>query len=174
MVLRHPCAVAASRMKLKWDSHLEEFLAQKELMDDFLNPFKSEIENLKTDFEKYIMLWCIENYVPLRQFKPGQMHFVFYENFCIHPEKEIDGLFDFLGKKYTSKIFKVARIPSGTARKVSAIYSKENPTESYKKTLTPQQIQRAVELLKTFGLDKIYGPEPMPLVNGKEVFLEES
>jgi hypothetical protein len=142
------------------------------LTDDFLNPFKSEIENAQTDFEKYILLWCIENYVPLIQFSPGEINICFYENFCICPEKEIDVLFSFLGKTYTSKIYRVAKIPSGTARKRSATYSQEKPAESYKKSITPEQIQRAIQILKVFGLDKIYGPEPMPPMDRTKVFLE--
>jgi hypothetical protein len=33
--------------------------------------------------------WCIENYVPLKQFKRGEIHLAFYESFCERPESEL-------------------------------------------------------------------------------------
>ena len=61
-------------------------------MEDFLNPFKEEIEKAQTRFEKFILRWCIQNYVPLKQFKRGEIHLAFYEDFCEKPKSEIDWL----------------------------------------------------------------------------------
>jgi hypothetical protein len=33
--------------------------------------------------------WCIENYVPLKQFKRGEIHLAFCESFCEKPESEL-------------------------------------------------------------------------------------
>ena len=81
LLFRHPCAAAHSRFKLGWckedlgeRTDIEVCLSQKELMEDFLRPFKENIENAKSEFEKQIFFWCMQYYVPLKQFKRGEIH----------------------------------------------------------------------------------------------------
>jgi hypothetical protein len=171
LLLRHPCAVALSRIKLKWGTELEHHFEQEQLMEDFFNPFKTEIEQAETDFEKQIFQWCVENYVPLKQFSEGQIHLAFYENFCVKPEQEVSRLFGFLNQPYDDRIFKSMLRPSNEAFKDSAIRTGGHVIEGYKNHLSTEQIKRAIEILSLFGLDKIYGEEPMPLVNGSKAFL---
>lgn len=165
LLLRHPCAVAYSKLKLEWETHLDEFLAQDDLMEDYLYPFKLEIETAKTLYEKHIFMWCIENYVPLKQFSDGEIHLAFYENFCINPELEVEKLFAFLKEDYTEDVFSTMELPSAFTRKESAIRKGESLIESWKKHLSPEQIQRAVEILTLFGLQNLYSYEALPLVS---------
>jgi hypothetical protein len=150
---------------LEWETHLEEFLAQDDLMEDFINPFASEIENAKTTYEKHIFMWCIENYVPINQFTDGQIHLAFYENFCINPEREVERLFSFLNENYEEKIFDTVNLPSAFTRKESAIRKGESLIGGWKKQLTNEQVRRAMEILGIFGLQNLYSEEPFPLVN---------
>jgi len=167
LLLRHPCAVAHSKMKLEWDTQIEEFLSQDELVEDFLTPFKNEIENVQTVFEKHIIQWCIENFVPLTQFEDDEIHFAFYENFCRNPEYELDRLFTFLNEAYDSSIYDAVRRPSPLSRKQSAVFIGDDLVESWKRHIKDKQIHRSVEILSWFGLDSIYSDDPMPLINGK-------
>jgi len=77
LILRHPCAVVNSKMNIaeKWfkKPNLNLFLRQEELLHDFLNPFIREINQPTTVFEKFILMWCIENYVPLKQFQQNEI-----------------------------------------------------------------------------------------------------
>ncbi|OKH22869.1 sulfotransferase [Chroogloeocystis siderophila] len=166
LLFRHPCAVVNSKLHLGWGDHLDELLAQPELVEDFLQPFRHEIEASKTDFEKQIFLWCLENYVPLRQFAPGEIHLAFYENFCKDPKVEIESLFKFLGKKFDDTVFATLNKPSATSRKESAIITIGNVVDSWKKYITNEQLQRAMEILSLFGLDAIYSQDPLPNAKG--------
>lgn len=121
LLLRHPCAVANSKIKLGWDTHLDEFLIQDELMDDFLAPFKKELENADTLFEKHVLLWCVENYIPLKQFNRGEILVVFYEQLCVNPEKEIERILQFIGKNFSPEILDKVFKPSAQSRDDSAI-----------------------------------------------------
>ena len=76
--------------------------------------------------------------------------------------------FSFLGETYDAGVFKAMRRPSALFRKENAIYSGENLIQAWKKHVTYKQIQRAVEILCLFGLQKIYSENPMPLVTGDE------
>lgn len=166
LLLRHPCAVACSKLKLNWETHLDEFLNQEDLVEDFLTPFVSEICGAKTEFEKHIFLWCIENYVPLKQFKEDEIHLVFYENLCTQPKLELEKLFPYLGRASSNRALKVAKVPSPTCRPGSSVLHGRDLVGEYKRHLTKEQISRAIEILGIFGLDKIYGKEPLPLQKG--------
>ena len=174
LIIRHPLAVAHSKMKLKWGTHLEEFLAQSELMEDFLNPFEKQIKNAQTTFEKHIFLWCIENYVPLRQFNEGEILVVFYEKMCARPLEEMDKVVTFLDKKLNNRILGRLGTASEVCRKDSAIYTRENLISSWVKYFSVDQINKAVDILKMFGLNNIYSRNPMPQEDGLGQILKEN
>jgi len=167
LLLRHPCAVANSKLQLNWDSPIEEYLTQEELTEDFLAPFRDKIEGARDIFEKHVFLWCIENYVPLRQFAEDQIHTAFYEDLCVAPEQEIERLFSFLGERYDKKIFDVFKEPSVLCRENSPVLCKRELTEDFRNYITTKQVRRAIEILSLFGLDRIYLEDSAPLVSGK-------
>jgi hypothetical protein len=68
LLLRHPCAVVASRLALGWKDNLFETMEQEDLVEDFLLPMETRIRAASDGFERHLFLWCIDNYVPLRQF----------------------------------------------------------------------------------------------------------
>jgi hypothetical protein len=170
LLLRHPCAVANSWMKLNWHAGLDHFLLQKDLMEDYLNPFQKEIESASDTFEKNIFSWCIQYYVPLKQFKKGEIYIAFYEKFCENPNYEAAKLFSFLGKKSDDIAFAKLTRPSSESREDSAIISGDNLVNSWRVYITGQQLQRAIDILTLFGLDRIYTDESMPNVECTENF----
>lgn len=169
LLLRHPCAVANSKLKLNWETHLEEFLNQSELMVDFLNPFKKEIESATDTFEKHIFLWCIENFIPLKQFGKGEIHIQFYENLCTSPKTEIEAISEFLNESLLPKALEVWSEPSQQIRDHSAILNDSDPVNSWKKSISEDQINRAVGIMKIFDLDNVYGKASMPKVDSKSI-----
>lgn len=172
LIFRHPCAVASSGIKCKWKIELNKYLAQAELIEDFLSPFRAEIENSQklyessgNSFENSIFNWCIENYVPLKQFKTDEIYLAFYENFSLNPEDEVKKLFAFLGKQYDENIFAVLKKPSALVQKQSAILSGRSLVDSWKRHISDAQIRRATEILSLFGLEKIYSHDSMPRID---------
>jgi len=117
LLLRHPCAVAHSRMEHGWGPLLDHFLSQRELVEDFLEPFENEMRAARTDFDRHVFSWCVENYVPLTQLRRGEVHLVFYENLCEDPEGEVRRLFGFLNKYYDKDLlFEKIKKPSRLSR----------------------------------------------------------
>ena len=166
-LLRHPCAVAHSKIKCGWKQpHLDEFLSQRELVEDFLEPFEDEMRFAKTDFERHVFTWCVENYVPLKQLTCGEAYLAFYENLCEDPEGEVGRLFAFLGKNFGRSVFESMRKPSLLSREGSAILTGEKLVGGWRRHTTSAQLERAVEILGLFGMDKIYSEKTMPNVSG--------
>jgi Sulfotransferase domain len=163
-VLRHPCAVAHSRTHLRrrWKPSLDDFLSQSDLVYDFLQPFVEEMRSARTDFERHVFSWCVENYVPLKQLGRGGIYLIFYENLCEDPEGQVKRLFAFLGKDFDESVLQKMKQPSLFSRPGSAVLSGERLVGGWRKHLTDAQLERAVEILGLFGLDRIYSEEAMP------------
>ena len=166
LLLRHPCAVAASRLALGWRDSLSETIEQEELVNDFLLPMEDEIRSSRDAFERHVFSWCIENYVPLRQFGPGEIHLAFYENFLSCPEDEIQHLFAFLSEDFDGRVYRALRCPSPLSRK-----GEDPSVEAWRHSVTGSQLERAVEILGLFGLDRIYGEGAMPDPSGAHALM---
>lgn len=175
LLLRHPCAVTNSRLTLGWKDILDDTMEQRDLIQDFLSPFESEIRAAEGDFERSIFLWCIENYVPLMQLREkDSFTVVFYEDLCVDPEKEIRRLFSFLGKPPDEVVRGSVRRPSRLSRRESAVVLGKRPADSWKSSVDTRQVEKAVEILTLFGLERIYGENPMPDHDGVSEFLGKS
>ena len=168
LLLRHPCAVASSKLKLGWDTHLEDFLVQDELMIDFLGPFRKDVESARDPFDKHIFMWCIENYVPLNQFDNRDVLVVFYEHLCINPEKEFKRIMPFIGATFSSKMLDIISTPSAQSQRDSAIVSGVDPVRSWRTVVDDEHVKRAIEILAIFGLQELYCESDLPLLSGTE------
>ena len=161
-VLRHPCAVAHSKTRLGWRSRLEEFLGQPELVEDFLAPVAERMRAARSEFERHVFAWCVENRVPLAQLRRGQAHLVFYERLCENPDQELAQLFGYLGSGGVERALRALRKPSSLSRAGSEIHSGGSPSRGWVREVGEAEIRRATEILALFGLDGIYGDSPEP------------
>ncbi|HSL00642.1 MAG TPA: sulfotransferase [Rubrobacteraceae bacterium] len=171
LLLRHPLAVVASRLALRWKDNLSETLSQAELLEDFLRPMEIEIRGARDAFERHLFLWCIDNYVPLMQLAPGEIHLAFYEHFVADPEAETGRLFAFLGHETDEHARRALARPSPLARRDAA--SGVRPLDAWRRSLTEVRLRRAVEILGLFGLDRVYGDDAMPDPSGAVALMRE-
>jgi hypothetical protein len=168
LLLRHPCAVARSKLALGWDSSLEHFLRQPDLIDDHLYPFVSDMRAASDPFDKHIFMWCVENYVPLRQFSSGEIHVAFYERLRSNPQDEARSLLRHVGYPFRPKVLSSIDKPSVMSRAGSAILAGGSVLESWRRHIDSRQIDRANEILDLFGLNRIYGAGTLPVASGDD------
>ena len=168
-IIRHPCAVVASRLQLKWasDSDIEPFLAQPKLIEDFLKDKLDVIRQAKTVEEKHALIWCISNLIPLKQFERSELNVIFYENLVLQPEIEIPRIFRAINLDYTETVFKYVSRPSTTSIRSSAIVTGSDKVSHWKNELSPQQITNILAVVKAFDLDYIYGEAARPLIKSQ-------
>jgi hypothetical protein len=157
LLLRHPCAVVASRLELGWRDVLSETMEQEELVEDFLVPMEAE---------RHLFTWCIENYVPLKQFGPREIHLCFYENVLTRPEHELPRLFSFLDEGFDGRVYRKLKHPSPLSRQ-----GEFASVDAWRRSVTGRQLERAVEILGLFGLDRVYGEAPMPDPSGAHALM---
>lgn len=166
-IIRHPCAVVSSRLKLSWatDTDIEPLLSQSKLVQDFLADKLDIIRRTEIPEQKHAIIWCVSNLVPIRQFSSNGLNPIFYENLCLHPEVEIPKIFRAIGGKYQESIFEDIKKPSTTTVRNSAVLSSENIVTRWQRELAPQQIDNILSITREFGLDHIYDSSPAPLVD---------
>ncbi len=172
LLIRHPCAVAISRVQLEWATLIPQYLAQSTLMADHLEPLRAHIEAAQSPFEKHIFAWCIQHYVPLRQLGPRDVYVVFYEDLCVDTRAEIQNLFAFLGRNSSEETLHRAAVPSFTNFRKTTIARKsgEELATGWKRNMGREQLQTAMRILSLFGLDAIYGEEGHPKVKSLNGF----
>jgi len=163
LLLRHPCAVVASRLALGWKDNLFETLEQQDLIEDYLLPVEAHIRAARDDFERHLFLWCIDNYVPLKQFGSGGIHLAFYENLLVHPKEELRRLFAFLGEDFDDRAYRNLNRPSPLSRREAA---GRPSVDGWRRRITRPRLERTLEILDLFGLDRLYGEETMPDPSG--------
>lgn len=165
-LMRHPCAVTASRMELNWatDRDIEPFLSQPDLVEDHLAPYMEIIKNAKTDEENHAVIWCVSNLVPLRQFQPNEIRIVYYENLCTQPEIELPAVFASIGQTYRDGKDNAVNRPSQTTRPSSAVVDGTDKISAWRKKLSHKQIENILRIVKAFGLDHLYGDSLLPLL----------
>lgn len=175
--LRHPCAVIYSRIKLGWDTHLDDLLAQPALMRDHLEPCREALEKARRSgdpWQQHAALWCALNRVPLRQLQPGQMHILFYERFCTGFDIETQALFAYLGQPIREGIDQARRQTSAHYRRDSAVVHGKSLIADWQRHVTPRQIDQTLAMLQAFGLDHLYDADPLPRCTRDHAFIDHN
>ena len=167
-LMRHPCAVAKSKEALKWHSDLSHYTSQALLVHDFLSPFMGFIEEAKTPFQQHIVLWCIENYLVMKQFKEGEILVTFYEDLCLTPNQEAKRIFEFLDMN-PKNLNTVINKPSALSAEHSAIkLGKKDLIGGWQKKISDEEILFYKKSMQTFNLDKIYNELMSPLISPED------
>lgn len=160
-ITRHPCAVVASRVKLEWETHLDEMLDQSELVEDYLEPFLEVIQSATTECRRHAAMWAIQNLVPLRQLPEHEWCFVTYEQLVSHPVIESKAILDQLGMRTTMWTRRAIGRPSRVSREDSAIILGRDPLTAWRQELSKSDVSDILAIVRDFGI-RLYSEDPMP------------
>jgi len=179
-LMRHPVAVARSATDLGWDPGLGHYLTQADLMNGPMSPFAdllAERAGSADLFEQHVLRWCLENLVPVSLLSPGTALVVFYESLRRDPALEFRRVADYVSRSSRG------RWPFDPGRPVafdrvsltdyrgSAVASGRDGTDRWPDEVASGDVDRAVELLAAFGLDRIYDRTPTPRLHPDDVLL---
>lgn len=167
-LLRHPCAVASSRMKMGWGAPLDAMVAQPGLLHDELAD-ENVCDWPLDPFERQVHAWCIENLVPLRQLAPGEVEVFFYEELCTELRAHLPRL---LGSDEAAELARAevqAQRPSALTGRKSAAIAGTRPHSGWTRDVAPEQRRQAEAVLRRYGLDRIYGEDVFPRCSSSDV-----
>ncbi len=170
LVVRHPCAVVASRLRAgfeaPFDRDLGAFLDDEKLVDHHLGPFMDTLTKITSDFDREIARWCIETIVPLRQIAraadQSRIKVFFYEHLVADAETAIARLFRAVDRPAPNEARTAFSRFSKTTYREQPLASPAEALADWVKHVSPAELERALELLALFGLDRLYGPDPLP------------
>jgi hypothetical protein len=125
VLIRHPAAFASSLKRLNWHFPFGDFLDQPRLMDDFLEPFRSTIEEFAKKppdiVAQSILLWRILHARILRyRLKHPEWTFARHEDLSTSPHEEFSKLFRTLGLNDSA----------GVHQTIAEYSAPENPVEA--------------------------------------------
>lgn len=170
-IMRHPGAVVSSQIRMGWGYQrtLRLMLTQPALIEAHLHPFVELASRTLDEFEQRVLLWCMVNYVVLRQLQPGQAQVVCYEDLVLEPETRFKALFDYLGQPYEeAAVLALNEKPSATTWSDTP-EANIRRLDRWQDNLTTLQIDTMLDLLALFGLDRLYGSSSVPLRPWDEV-----
>lgn len=157
VIARHPAAFSASLKMKDWQFDFNWFMAQERLMNDYLYPFKEDIQkqikNRGDIIDQAILLWnCIYHVVHVYQKKYREdWIFIRHEDVSMNPIKEFKNIFNSLNLNWDGKVEKT--ILHSTLEVNSSEYhlsAKENIL-SWKRRLSPLEIERIKEGTKSIS-----------------------
>ena len=160
-MLRHPCSVVLSRMRLSWDTHIDEMLDQQALVDDYLTPYLPLIQSARTPVQRQAIMWCLENVVALNQMPEQTWTVVTYEQLVTNPDRQIRRVLNAVDVAATPLLARAIRRNSVVTRPDSPILSGNSPITEWQNSLTSREISDIVAIVADFDID-IYDRDPMP------------
>lgn len=176
LLVRHPLAIAHSWESLKMlkedpmaqdRTDFELITSQRELLDDF--PIIGDALkgiNKSSIFETILFIWCVLYYVPIKQFKLGDIYILAYEDLVLNPEPTLARLFNYLGVKFNwDKIRPLLGTPSITNFLHRDFSEEDKVLFSWKSSYKEEELRRADYILELFGLESVYDPDGLPSKN---------
>jgi hypothetical protein len=154
-LVRHPCAVVYSRLRLRWTANTQALLAQEQLVEDYLRPWVADIERETDAVAAHGLVWAAENLVAQRELAQRPHRRVFYERLMIDPWQEIDAIAEFAGRQAnTVSQAEIERLSRTTLRPKTdeAFAGAIAPLVSWTEQLSPAEQQRILDWADRLGI----------------------
>jgi len=106
VMIRHPAAFASSLNRLRWPFAFQDLLEQPLLMRDWLEPFRSEMEQMTKDdvISQSTLLWrMIYLFLDAYAKQNPDVRVMRHEDLSLAPQEGFRDLYSFLGLKLTTK-----------------------------------------------------------------------
>lgn len=168
--IRHPIAVALSSINTKWPHYYLDFLIDEEFNSTYLSKnarkISEEIHQSGTEFDKYVLDWCMENLMPINMVKNNLIPIVYYEQIATEPIKTSQFLCKLLNLPNIEQMAKIAVQPSPTSTgKSRSEISKSGPTiriDKWRNLVDRDQTLMVSRILDAFENDFYTSTSPYP------------
>lgn len=165
-IIRHPCAVIVSQMKMVWKESPSMFTIPKTRFPELYKKYEHILKNVNTTVKYLAARWCLDNIIPLNYPENNNRWItVFYENLVTNPQKEVPRIFNRLGLELPRHIWDKINIPSTMTQQDSPLkQDKIEQLSKWKHELSEKDIDSILDMLKKFEL-KIYNDDILPVSN---------
>jgi hypothetical protein len=98
-VMRHPCAVIFSRMRLNWEVNLQYLLSDPDIVEDYLQPYLLDIKKETDPVGIHAIWWALEQLIALDSLNGRDYFFVHYEDVYLSNYQKFSEIINWLGLK---------------------------------------------------------------------------
>ena len=173
-VLRHPCAVVASKMKRKDKYWNYDDQMQQEILHRYLSDDQLKIEYRKRlgiafpvptcEVSAHAFMWCVENVLPLAEAREDEGVMVtFYEHLVTHPRRELLRLKDHLFLERVPEIEEMSRPSLESSREVREQGMTPDHLLRWRKGFDKAQLHQVRSMLRIFHMDTYDVDRPLPV-----------
>lgn len=164
-LIRNPMAQALSVVRGGWQLNPEWLWSQTEFAEHYPELCRY-LKTISTDpFQKAIVFWCLENFIPINELDGPSIRFTHYEDILGDPASELRNLFQFIGKPFNEQVLERVQIRSKTTRSSD----NDNPLTRWRNNVTPLQQKQAQQVIADFGLSRLYNDEGIRGANAPQV-----
>lgn len=156
LVVRHPCAVIASRFKLpasNWgaEAALERYRSNERIYRLVGEEFGIDIAEPMSPAAALCCVWCIENVLPVQWAQIEHYGIVAYENLLVHPQVAWESVIRHLGLAKVPDIHLLGKpsqqsAPDMRDRKFAPVH-----IDRWRTQLRPEEIEAIARMLDRFG-----------------------
>ena len=173
LIIRHPCAVIASRIEKRGADRLNahgstpaEQAAMAPLSESLRERFAPVLDRIETRAEILAVQWCLDHYILFEEHAPSDTYpwvLVPYESLVTDRLQELERVVDALGGRVPPAMHRRfnSNVASETASKSLATDRLEQQLSKWKNKLAPRQIDDILGIVEEFGLD-FYTSDPEP------------
>ncbi|TFH26866.1 MAG: sulfotransferase [Bacteroidia bacterium] len=165
-LLRNPVSHALSRLNKGWSTYLDLYAEALKIKDILPRKAELKIAQVKatgSDLEKYIVSWCLENYVFIRSYQEGRLasniFAVFYEELVLNPENTIKDICLKVKMEYNENMLSIVDVPSSgivhsTKETIDQIKAgnKNYLTDRWKESISIHTEKKVEDILTSFGI----------------------
>lgn len=151
-VVRHPCAVLASILKLgkAWDDEaLLIYRNDQALINDYLHKYDHFLNRRLTKIESHTAIWCIENMLPLFQQKSHKI-IASYENLVVNGNDEWQQVVTALGLSKTPSAHYLAQPSQQASREMREKKFDKNQIGKWKNHFSNDDLKKIQNVLDVF------------------------
>lgn len=163
-VVRHPCAVVASKLNAKppWHPRPAKLLLQTELVEDYLSLLPGSLETIDNIVEANAALYAIENAIALNQLRDVRHCRVHYEELLLSPDATLNRILQFLNQHNTEVNTSLLKVPSRMTHVGKSYQNSEQRLTAWQKQLTAEEIDVILSWCRHTNLPW-YDDTPLPI-----------
>jgi len=162
-LVRHPCAVVYSRLRLGWQANVDSLLCQPSLVEDHLKTFAHRIEEERDPLGAHSVMWAVENSVASLQLRSCSHLMVAYEDLCLNPKEVLKGILSWVGLTEDGIPTELIDRPSRTDLNLGAFSRRAERISAWRQGLAHREQDRILSWAERFGLTW-YGKSEYPIL----------
>jgi len=165
-LIRNPMSHSLSRMRKNWSDYIDLFAASEKIGKHLSREARrkiKEVTNEGSSLEKYVLSWCLENYIFIHRYQQGSLPEnvfpVFYEELVREPELTLRKICHGVHMEYHDTMLPLLEVPSrgivhstkDTKAQIRA-GNKEYLVNRWKESADGHSLQKTREILCSLGV----------------------